>query len=358
MRLGARIFKTGLAVAIALYAAALIGFPSTVFAGFAAVFAMQPSIYQSFKTIVKQLQANLVGVCTATIISYIIGNDPVVVGFAVVIVISLCRFFKLEKSAVSIALIAVISVMERTDMEIYQFAFLRFSSLMLGIVSASLVNLLFLPPKYETTLFQYIEHITGEILQWLRVTIRHLSDDPSLKKEMKQINGEIRRMDELYSLFSEERVYFQKNRLLRARKLVVFRQLIKVTHKSFAVLKAIQSVDNRANLIPEQVRDKLVQEIDLAIHAHEHLLLGFMRRIKRSEQQHVHHLTDSNIPELVDSLLDMYQRNDTDYLTFLPLATTLITYHQELTHLQTLLNSYEQFHGEEKLEIIPSRKLE
>ncbi|MBM7542155.1 FUSC family protein [Amphibacillus cookii] len=358
MRFGARMFKTGLAVAIALYAAMLIGFPSTVFAGFAAVFAVQPSIYQSFKTIIKQLQANFIGVSTATIASYLIGNDPFVVGIAVVIVISLCRFFKLEKSAVSIALIAVISVMETTDMEIYEFAFIRFSSLMLGILSAFLVNLLFLPPKYETTLFQHIDQVTKEILQWLRVTTRHLSDDPSLKKEIKRLSGDLRRMDEIYALFQEERVYLQKNRLIRTRKLVVFRQLIKVTHKSFSVLKSIQSVDNRADLIPDHVREELVQEIDHVLHAHEHMLLGFMRKIKRHEQHPIQHLSDSNIPKLVDALLDLYQKNETDYLTFLPLATMLMTYHYELEHLQTLLSSYDQFHTSEKLEILPKRDLE
>ncbi|SEO66813.1 Uncharacterized membrane protein YgaE, UPF0421/DUF939 family [Amphibacillus marinus] len=351
-------FKTGLAVALALFAASIIGFRSNVFAGFAAVFAMQPSIYQSFKTIVKQLQANFIGVLTATVLSYSIGNDPITVGIAVVIVISLCRFLKLEKSAVSISLIAVISVMETTDMEIYLFALMRFSSLMLGILSAFIVNLLFIPPKYETKLFQSINHITSEVLQWLRVTTRHLSDDPSLKKEIKRIGSELKRVDEVYSLLAEEQIYFHKNRSMRARKLVVFRQLIKVTNKSYEVLKSIQSVDNRANLIPELIRKNLVKEIDIVIHAHEHILLGFMGKIKRDEEHSIQYLSDSSIPKLVDGLLEMYQANESDYLTFLPLATILMSYHHELEHLQRLLNSYDQFHSNEKLELIKSRDLE
>ncbi|SDC04890.1 Uncharacterized membrane protein YgaE, UPF0421/DUF939 family [Pelagirhabdus alkalitolerans] len=356
MRLGARMFKTGLAVALALYLAQLIGFPSTVFAGFAAVFAVQPSIYQSFKTIIKQLQANFIGVVTATLMAFLLGNDPIVVGIAVIFVISMCRFLKLEKSAVSIALIAVISVMETTTMEIHQFAFVRFSTLMLGILSSFLVNLLFIPPKYETRLFKQIDVLTTEVLQWLRVTSRHLSDDPSLKKEMYRIKVELRRLDEIYTLYYEEGVYFKKNQLAKTRKLVVFRQLIHVLNKGFDVLKSLQKVDNRARLIPEDVRDLLVKEIDLAIHAHEQILLGFMRKLKRDDD--IDHLAQSNIPLLVDRLLEMYQKNETDYLTFLPLATMLMRYHNELKHLETLLNSYDRFYNNEKLEMIAKRDLD
>ncbi|MGM0523389.1 MAG: FUSC family protein [Bacillota bacterium] len=353
MRLGARMFKTGLAVAIALYAAALIGFPSTVFAGFAAVFAIQPSIYQSYITTLKQLQANFIGVTISITFAYLLGNNPIIVGLSVMFVISLCRFLKIEKSAVSIALIAVISVMETTTMPIYLFGLMRFSSLMLGIFSAFLVNLLFIPPRYETTLFQQINQITTEILKWLRITTRHLSDDPSLKKEMSRIEKELRRMDELYALFSEERVYRKKKHPVRARKLVVFRQLIKTTHRSFRVLRSIQKVDNRAKLMPEDLQRRLIHEIDIVIHAHERIMLGFMRKIKRGKDKEYQHLNESNIPDVVDQLLELYQKNEVDYLIFLPLASMLMNYHQDLSHLQKLLNSYDQFHGNEKLDIIP-----
>lgn len=359
MRLGARMFKTGLAVALALYAASLLNFPSTVFAGFAAVFAIQPSIYQSYVIILKQLQANLIGVVTATVLSYTLGNDPIIVGISVIFVISLCRYLNIEKTAVSISLIAVISTMETTSMEIYQFAMMRFSSLMLGILAASLVNLFFIPPRYETSLFQQINRITAEILKWLRITTRHLSDDPSLKKEMVRIETDLRRMDELYALFSEERSYFKKNQPVQARKLVVFRQIIKATHRSFRVLRAIQKVDNHAKIMPHDLQVQLIKEIDIVIHAHEHIMLGFMRKIKRDSNKPIHHLKESNIPKLVDHLLELYQQNEVDYLIFLPLASMLMTYHQDLTHLQTLLNSYDKYHGNEKLDIIPkSRELE
>lgn len=61
MKLGARILKTGIAIVLALYLATWLGLPTPVFAGIAAVFAIQPSIYRSFLTIVDQVQANIIG---------------------------------------------------------------------------------------------------------------------------------------------------------------------------------------------------------------------------------------------------------------------------------------------------------
>lgn len=355
MKLGARMFKTGLAVAIAIYFAGLIGFPSTVFAGFAAVFAIQPSVYQSFKITFKQLYGNFIGVLTGIFFAYTLGNEAVVVGLAVVIVIVICRFLKFEKSAVSIAMVAVISVMETTSMEIFHFGIVRFSSLMLGILSAFIVNLVFIPPKYESTLFEHIKDLTLEIIQWLRVTIRHLSDDPSLKKEMQELNRKLIRMDELYLLFSEERIYLPKNKLSRARKLVIFRQLIKVSHVSFSLLRTIHTVDNRTNMIPVDIRTKLVQEIDFVVHRHEHMLLSFTGKIKPYDKTHD---SQSNISNFVDALLNLYQENESDYLIFLPLATKLIRYDHELNHLQALLSSYDKFHANEKVKIISKRDLD
>lgn len=355
MKLGARMLKTGLAIAIALYAADLIGFPSPVFAGIAALFAIQPSIYQSFQTIIEQLQANIIGVSIATIMAYSLGIDPFVVGFTAVVVIGVCRYLKMGESTVSIALIAVIAVMESTDMAVYQFALMRFSSLLLGIFSAFIVNLVFIPPKYETNLFKQIDRVTSDILQWLRITTRHLSDDPALKGEITRIQQEVRRMDQTYLLFSEERSYFKKNRLAKARKLIVFRQLIATTRKSFDVLKAFHHLDERIKSIPTNFQTAVVQELDKVIHSHERLLLSFMGRIKRKNRESLQDISDPNIPHLVETLIQMYEEEADDRLIFLPLASQLMEYHYHLQHLQTLLHSYEKYHHNEKLDIFESK---
>jgi uncharacterized membrane protein YgaE (UPF0421/DUF939 family) len=349
MKLGARMLKTGLAVAIALYAATLLGFPSIIFAGIAAVFAIQPSIYRSFQTILEQLQGNIIGVSIASIIVFTLGNDPFVIGFATILVIGVCMYIKMSEGTISLAIVAVIAVMESTQLNFLSFALTRFSSLTLGIFSAFLVNLLFLPPKYETKLFHRIDRTTSDILQWLRITTRHLSDDPALKGEITRLQNELRHIDQTYLLFSEERTYLKKNRSSKARKLIVFRQMIATTKKSFDVLKAFHQLDDKIESIPTKFQSVLIQELDKVIHSHERLLLSSMGRIKKSHKATLQDITEPDIPHLVETLIQVYHEGEEDRLLFLPLASQLIEYQYHLDHLQTLLKSYQHYHQDEQL---------
>lgn len=63
MKLGARILKTGIAIILAVSIASLLPHSAgmVTVAGIAAVVAMQPSVYRTFKTIVDQFQGNVIG---------------------------------------------------------------------------------------------------------------------------------------------------------------------------------------------------------------------------------------------------------------------------------------------------------
>ena len=61
MVFGARVWKTGIAVALALYISAWLEFTPPVIAAVAAIFAMQPSIYRSWRYFLDQLQTNIIG---------------------------------------------------------------------------------------------------------------------------------------------------------------------------------------------------------------------------------------------------------------------------------------------------------
>ena len=74
MKLGARIVKTGVAIVFALFLADLLNLPAPIFAGIAAIFAIQPSIYRSYLTIIEQIQSNLIGAGVAVIFALIFGH--------------------------------------------------------------------------------------------------------------------------------------------------------------------------------------------------------------------------------------------------------------------------------------------
>ncbi|WP_188207321.1 FUSC family protein [Alkalibacillus aidingensis] len=345
MKLGARAFKTGLATAIALYIASGFGFEAGIFAAaIAAVSSIQPSIYRSVQTIVEQLQANVIGAALAIILVITVGNEPFLIGFGIIIVIGICMAFKMKEDTTFIAIIAVIAIMDTTELPFLEFAAIRFTSILIGIVSAFVVNLAFLPPKYETKLFDDINQTTSEILQWIRVTTRHLSNQPALKKEIERLGTDLSKVERTYHLFSEERTYSRRKGRERARKLVLFRQLINTSNKSFLVLRTLHRLDDDIENIPKEFNRRIIEEVDKTLHTHEKLILMYLGRIRKKETDPLEKVSEPNIPDLVDQLLSVYHEDDPDRLRLLPLASTLMDYHKELIHLKKLLYSYQYKH--------------
>ncbi|SEQ48179.1 FUSC family protein [Piscibacillus halophilus] len=341
MKLGARAFKTGLATAIALYVAIAFGLKAGVFAAaIAAVSSIQPSIYRSVQTIIEQIQANIIGATLAIILVLSVGNEPFLIGFGIIIVIGICMLFKMKEDTTFIAIIAVIAIMESTQMPFIEQAGIRFSAIFIGIISAFVVNMAFLPPKYETRLFEQINSTTNDILQWIRVTTRHLSDQPALKREIERIQEDIRKLDQTYMLFSEERTYTRKKGYIRARKLVLFRQLIITTKKAFNVLQNLHRMDYEIEHFNSEVNKKIIEEVDKTLHTHEKLVLMYLGRIRKKEQDPLEKISTPDIPNLVDQLMESYDEEN-DRMTFLPLASNLLEYHNELVHLKKLLVSYQ-----------------
>lgn len=91
MKLGARILKTGIAIILALFIASFlpdnVGLKSV--AGISAIFAMQPNIYRSMKTISEQATGNLIGAILAVIMVTIFGKNIVIMGITVILLIAI-----------------------------------------------------------------------------------------------------------------------------------------------------------------------------------------------------------------------------------------------------------------------------
>lgn len=152
----------------------------------AAIFAIQPSIYRSFLTIVDQVQANIIGAATAIIFGLIFEPSPIIIGLTAVIVIAINLKLKIENT-ISIALVTVIAILESSGDNFLMFALVRTGTVILGVLSAFLVNLIFLPPKYETKLASHIVENTDEVIKWIRLLTRKTTEHKMLKEDIEKL---------------------------------------------------------------------------------------------------------------------------------------------------------------------------
>ncbi len=349
MKLGARILKTGIALILSLLVAQSLGLPSPVFAGIAAIFAVQPTIYRSYLSIIEQVQGNTMGALLAVIFVLLFGNNVFIIGLAAIILIAIHLKLKLE-NAVGLSLVTLIAIMETPGDTFIQFALIRFSTIMLGVLSAFIVNLVFLPPKYENKLYLRISNSTTEITKWIRLTIRGASEHSLLKNDIEILKDSLIKVDQLYIMFKEERNFFKKNDVMKSRKLVIYRQMIATVQRALNTLKRLHRFENEIASLPDELQNTIQQQLDILIHHHEHVMLKFIGKVRN------HVVFDEgdirlNRKELFDLFLSPNSQLTADeqvaHYHLLQVISAIIEYDEEIEHLDLLISSFQSYHKED-----------
>lgn len=360
MKLGARMLKTGIAITLALYISQLLGIPAPVFAGIAAIFAIQPTIYRSYLIVLEQIQGNIIGAVIAVIFVMIFGNHIIVIGLAAVIAIIFMVNLKLENS-IRLALVTIIAIMEAPADDFLQFALLRSSAIFLGIISSFVVNLIFIPPKYETKLFQGISGVTEDIIQWIRLTTRFASEDRLLKKDIGNIKDKIRNINQLYSMYKEERRYFKKHKFSDKRKLVIYHQMIQVTQKSFDILKLQHRYENILYQLPESLQLHTRERLDYLLSYHEQLHLKFLGRVRAEIELDTLNQATLNRDQLMDAFIKEIKNseieNEFQPYHLMHILSATIEYEEQLEHLELLIRTFQTYHKKESIVSEEAQKL-
>jgi uncharacterized membrane protein YgaE (UPF0421/DUF939 family) len=353
MKLGARIIKTGIAVTVSLYIATLLNLNPVIFAALAAVLSVQPSLYRSWQTIIDQLQANVIGAVFAISITYLLGNEPYIIGIVVMLVIATNLQFKFEK-AIPLSIITVIAIMESTTGNFLHFALDRFLLILTGIGSSLLVNAVFLPPKYQDKLYSKI-HLTNRlILEYLRSSTMNEVETKIYREDSKKLKETLDNMRDLYTLYKEERTYFRKVRFSKTRKLVIFRKMIQCTQKGFKLLEHIEHQQRNLQLVPVELRELLQREVEILTNYHEKILLKFEGKIKTNHPHHTPADMMEGRGQLLQSFMQLYsvqgcstiEFGQEQWIQLFPLIAKLIDYSEQLEQLDRLVENYHSFHVE------------
>ncbi|OEH91420.1 FUSC family protein [Bacillus solimangrovi] len=349
MKLGARILKTGIAIALAIYLATIIGVQSPVFAGIAATFAIQPSIYRTYQTMLEQIQANFIGAFFAIIFVWTLGNDPIVIGLTAIIVISINLRLKIE-STIPIALVTVIAIMESPTDDFIIYGLTRFGTIMLGVGASFIVNLIFIPPKYETKLYYKIQDNTKDIIQWIRVSTRHASEYTVIKEELVRLKESLMKLENLYLLYKEERMYSRKKLYTKGRKLVLFRQMLLSTNRALEILRKLHRHENEWLHLPDTLQSLIKDSLDSLLVYHEQMIFKYAGKIRSQSTSEV--MIDSSeykkcLTAEYMKLYEQTEQNDEQLLTAFSLIAGIIDYYDQLKHLDKLIDSFQTYHKTE-----------
>ncbi|AXF57650.1 FUSC family protein [Salicibibacter kimchii] len=357
MKFGARIFKTGIAVILALYAAHLLGLEPAFFAGLTAGLTIQPSIYRTYQRILHQVQANLIGAALAVIFGIAFGHEPFVIGVVVMLAISIILRIGLDSSTIPVTLVTIVIIMGQSpsgqspDEGYALFALSRFSLIMLGVFSAFLVNLFFLPPKYENKLYDEIFATTENAARWIRLITRQDTNIQARREDLEEAKDKLVELDQLYLFYKEERSYFKKYKFAKARRIVLFREMLSVTKQLLHVLSSFDERENDFYHLPEHMQRLVQQQLDHLTNYHGRIMARYSGKVTTQMTDFMSEEVDEGNESLTDSFMNSYDHKELsreEWLNLLPLIAYIVEYNSQLDHLDRLVESFFTYHQEDE----------
>lgn len=350
MKLGARIFKTGIAVVLSIYVSHLLGLNSVVFAAIASVLTIQPSVYRSWKYMLEQIKANIVGAILAVGAIFTLGSDPWVIGMVVILAIAINLKLGFEKS-ITMSVIVIIAVMEVPEVDKVGFVLDRFLTIMIGVLSAMIINVVFAPPKYEKILMEKVRSTNEKMSSFLRLIINGEANEMALSKEHEDIKKTLANMDTLYDLYKEEfngglfKVGYSKTK-----KLVILKNFVYAAKKTHSIIEALESHYRNVHFLPTNLREGIQQHLKLVIEYKEKIIMKNDGKIRLQQQ----HQTDEQV-EISGELLMKEVLNCTskdkegkNWVHGLLIVASIVELTQELDKLDKLVNTQRKYVHKEK----------
>lgn len=354
MKLGARIFKTGIAIVLAMLIASLLpksaGLPTV--AGIGAIVAMQPSVYRSYKTIKEQFQGNIIGAVLSVIMVSLFGDNIVIMGATVIVLIALLFQFKLQHVA-TLATVTALIIMGQgeTTGNFYASAFFRFVLVMIGVFSSFIVNVAFFPPKYETKLYYNSMNIASDIFKWIKLVMNDTTDFQHVKEDTKSLKERLGNLQQLFDYYKEERPFFKKNAPELNRKKIIFKQVVLTTKRAYDVLRRMHRYQHDLHNINSDLQLQIKLELDDLMTSYDQIMLSIAQKARYDFDNFETPIDNPQKIELLDAFRQelLQHPDDSDYTiaNVMQIISAIEEFSYDLEHLDRLVISYFQFHTDD-----------
>lgn len=273
--------KTGIAVTLSLYVCAWFNLSPAVIAAVAAIFAMQPSLYRSWRYFLEQLQTNTLGAVIAVLAGMFFSKEPIAIGVVCILVIMICLKIKMADT-IGLTLVTVVSVMEASGQ--WDFALNRFLLSLIGIISAFLINVIFLPPKPKKQFAYQFHQAFNQLSLLLRTVISDEMKKKVFNEQKQKLNDALRSLSDKYKLLEEELKNPNRAKYSQTRHVVVYKQMLYTLHKGFEVLETVEEHYFQADRT-EETDASYDRHLEKLIKYHEHVLLKFEDKLKKDHSE-------------------------------------------------------------------------
>ncbi|WP_094607642.1 hypothetical protein SPSIL_022650 [Sporomusa silvacetica DSM 10669] len=206
MKIGARVIKTGIAVAITMFFCKYLGLEPAFFGAVSAVINLQPSIFLTIRAARDQILIHVLGVTAGFFFGYFLGVNPLSAGLIVVLLIPIYIKLKLH-SGITMGIVAALFVLSSSTEEFLFHALARTGVIFVGLGSAMLINVLLWPPKYSKLLKEKLRegneaavlYFCRAVQDYVGLDSGELHIDTEQRKRVNKLNKEARMLLDLLS---------------------------------------------------------------------------------------------------------------------------------------------------------------
>ncbi len=356
MKIGARTFKTGLAILLSFIIPPLIGLQDSIgLAAAAVVFSMQPSVQETFVKTRDRLIANIIGGVIAYVVANFLGDTMMMIAVASALLIALLHQLGLN-DVIGLATLTVINIMISPGENLMLTAIQRVAATLIGIIIAFVVNTFVLPPRYDVKFYNKTIVLTDDTMKYVRQMLRKNAQFPIMSEDLKRLTKEMTTLrkfhkymrDPFYKRFVSRKYYSM------LRFLVVSRQSIR-TNETFRELAIIMhESESTLNHLPEDLRTLIRERMETLMTAHEQILLKWNGRILPDEVNFLTYRRDlrrrfmeafyNEASTDASMEYDFSKGND-----LLRTMTKIFEYDKELQHFNKLTNSFVKYERDDQI---------
>ncbi|WP_103994840.1 aromatic acid exporter family protein [Paenibacillus sp. UNC499MF] len=282
MTFGARMLKTGMAVTLALYLSMLLHTTAPVIAAVAAIFALQPSIYRSWRYFLDQLQTNTLGAALALVAGTFFPKHPIAIGIVCILAIMICLKMKMEAN-IGLTLVTVIAVMDASGGH-WWFAVNRFLLTSLGVGSAFVINVLFFPPNWQKRFMEEVHGVFSQISPLQRTVISNEMKESVFQETKDGVVGALFRLEEKYKLFEEEQKKLKRLKYSQSKRLVVYKQMLHTLRKGVDILQLVEEHYFQASRT-SNMNAFVDEHLEALTQYHEYVLMKFEKKYKNESYE-------------------------------------------------------------------------
>lgn len=215
--IGARVFKTGLGVTIALVICQIFNIVPAAFAAITVVVNMLPSVNKALSNAWEQIRIHIVGVILATFLGLFQWNNPLGIGLAVIFIIMIANQLGWE-GGITPGIVSIIFILDAPPEQFLMHAGTRSLSIFIGLGVALITNRVLAPPRYKDSLFEKLPTLFLDsatyFIQSMRVFVQATYMKDYEKTDIQKLETRIEEIIEIHEHARDEFLPGENERLV------------------------------------------------------------------------------------------------------------------------------------------------